>query len=203
MMGLVALLSVGALVGSACAEDEVAAPETSATAAPAATDAPAETTVPAEYVPPQGDIIGEALVAANVPELAGQFSTLAGYLIHTNLVAPLQAPNGPYTVFAPVNRAFDPLAEAGIIDLAFEDDAAVLTQVLTYHVVAGAYAPADLEDGMELETLQGETVVIGVDGDTITVNGNEVAAAGVPATNGYIYVMTDVLVPPSIAAALG
>jgi uncharacterized surface protein with fasciclin (FAS1) repeats len=53
-----------------------------------------------------------------------------------------------------------------------------------------------------LTTLQGEDLEVTVRGDRILINGNAVVAADVPATNGIIHVMDDVLVPPTIIEAL-
>ncbi len=166
----------------------------------------ATTTTLGPYVPPPGDIVGEALVAANVPELAGQFSTLAGLLVRADptagLVHALQGDEttDKLTVFAPLNSAFPKVPEVALEAVYADSDA--LTAVLTYHVVPGEYTSDTLEDGMKLTTLQGEELTITKDGDTISVNGNEVVAADVPATNGVIFVMGDVLVPPSIIEAL-
>lgn len=180
------LLAFGA---SGCAEE-------TSDAAPAATEAPAAaattTTTLGPYVPPPGDIVGEALVAANVPELAGQFSTLAGLLVRADLVAPLRG-EGPFTVFAPLNAAFEKVP-AATLDAVYADPD-LLASVLTYHVVPGEYTMADIEDGTELETLEGTTLTITKKGDATFVNGYEIAAADVPATNGLINVISDVLVP--------
>lgn len=186
-----AIVSVGlvALGTAGCAEETPdAATTTTAATAPADTT----TTTLGPYVPPQGDIVGEALVAANVPELAGQFATLAGLLVRADLVQPLRG-EGPFTVFAPLNSAFEKLP-AATLDAVYADPD-LLAAVLTYHVVPGSHPMADIEDGTELETLQGTTLTITRDGDMVMVNGYEIAASDVPATNGLINVIGDVLVP--------
>jgi uncharacterized surface protein with fasciclin (FAS1) repeats len=205
--GAVLCLGVLSIGATACSDDPSSAtPDT--TAAPPATDAPAETTAPPNtdpYVPPLGDIVGEALVAANVPDLAGQFSTLAGLLVRADptisLVHALQDDGSTkLTVFAPLNSAF-PKVPAVALEAVYADNAA-LTQVLTYHVVAGEYTSDMLTDGLTLTTLQGEDLEVTVKGEKILINGNAVIAADVPATNGVIHVMDDVLVPPTIISAL-
>jgi uncharacterized surface protein with fasciclin (FAS1) repeats len=205
--GAVLCLGVLSIGAAACSDDPAdTTPET--TAAPPATDAP-ETTAPPNtdpYIPPLGDIVGEALVAANVPDLAGQFSTLAGLLVRADptigLVHALQGDESTdkLTVFAPLNSAF-PKVPAVALEAVYADDAA-LTQVLTYHVVPGEYTSDMLTDGLTLTTLQGEDLEVSVRGDRILINGNAVVAADVPATNGVIHVMDDVLVPPTIIEAL-
>lgn len=200
--GAVLCLGVMSIGGAACSEDTT-------DAAPAPTEAPATTlattTTLGPYQPPLGDIVGQALAAANVPDLAGQFSTLAGLLVRAdpsiNLVHALQDDGTTkLTVFAPLNSAFLKVPSVAL-EAVYADNAA-LTQVLTYHVVAGEYPSSALTDGMKLTTLQGEEIEITLKGDKILVNGAEVVAADVPATNGVIYVMNDVLVPPTILQAL-
>lgn len=204
--GTVLCLGVVSIGTAACSEDSsTATPETTAAAAaPETTEAPTTTLGP--YEPPLGDIVGEALTAANVPDLAGQFSTLAGLLVRADpsiaLVHALQGDDttDKLTVFAPLNSAF-PKVPAVALEAVYADEAA-LTQVLTYHVVPGEYTSDMLTDGLVLTTLQGEDLEVTVRGDEILINGNAVVAADVPATNGVIHVMNDVLVPPSIITAL-
>jgi uncharacterized surface protein with fasciclin (FAS1) repeats len=199
-------LGVVSIGTAACSEDSsTATPETTvAAAAPESTEA--STTTLGPYVAPLGDIVGEALTAANVPDLAGQFSTLAGLLVRADpsigLVHALQGDEtvDKLTVFAPLNSAF-PKVPSVALEAVYADDAA-LTQVLTYHVVPGEYTSDMLTDGLVLTTLQGEDLEVTVSGDEILINGNAVVAADVPATNGVIHVMNDVLVPPTIIAAL-
>jgi hypothetical protein len=81
---------------------------------------------------------------------------------HTTLVAAVQAADlvealkgeGPFTVFAPTNAAFDALPAGTVDTLLMPENKGDLTNVLTYHVVPGAYTSADLSDGLELTTLQ-------------------------------------------------
>lgn len=174
---------------AACSDDEVNS--TPATEAPAGGGATETTTAPTTtlgpYVSPTGDIIGEALTKG------GEFTTLAALVVEAGLVQALRA-EGPFTVFAPVNAAFDALP-AGTLDAVWADKD-LMTSILTYHVIAGeALTAADLTDGQELTTLQGGKLVVGKSGDTITINGIEVAIADVAATNGVIHAIAGVLVP--------
>ncbi len=69
---------------------------------------------------------------------------------------------GPFTVFAPTNAAFAALP-AGTVDVLLKPESkAALTNVLTYHVVAGAVKAADLKDGQMVKTLQGEELIVSV-----------------------------------------
>lgn len=181
--------SAALLVGttSACGDDEA---DVSPTTTVAVEGEPVETTTTTlpPYVAPIGDIIGEALVA-------GQFTTLAGLLVEAGLVDALRDP-GPFTVFAPTDDAFLNVPET-TLDAVF-DDPDLMAAVLTYHVVAGeALNLADMEAGSTLTTLQGTTLTITKDGDKTFVNGIEIVAGDVPATNGVIHVIGGVLVPRS------
>ena len=139
---------------------------------------------------------------SNIVELAQatpSLSTLVTAVVEAELVETLSSA-GPFTVFAPTDEAFgNLLSELGITAeelLARED----LGAILTYHVVAGEAFAADLSDGQELTTVQGETLTvnIGDDGVTITdVNGNvsTVTLADVDASNGVVHVIDAVVLP--------
>ena len=76
----------------------------------------------------------------------------------------------------------------------------VLTQILTYHVVAGEVMSTDIEPG-DVPTVEGEDLTIKVTDGTVTVNGATVEAADVEASNGVIHVIDEVLVPPNVDVA--
>jgi len=167
-----------ALALGACAADARDATET----IPASGDAitmPTETT---ETPLPMGDIVATALTNH-------VFTQLAGLAIDAGLVETLRG--GPFTVFAPTDAAFAKLP----LDVlhAVQDDPATLATVLTHHVVAGSISPDQLVAG-ELTTVAGTTLTVTVVDGTTYVEGNAVGA-GVEATNGYVYVMSEVLVP--------
>ena len=184
-------LSLSILIGvvtTACGDDSADVTSSSMTTAGATETTMAPTTTLGPYVSPLGDIVGEALYA-------GSFVTLAGLLVRADLVQALRA-EGPFTVFAPTDDAFATVP-AGTLDAVISDPD-LLTSVLTYHVVAGEFTMSDAVDGDELTTLQGQTLTITKDGDTTFVNGIEIVAADVPATNGTINVLAaGVLVPPA------
>ncbi len=125
----------------------------------------------------------------------GDVSTLAAALEAAGLVPALQG-EGPFTVFAPVNSAFSALG-TGVVDALLDDDnAELLSRILTFHVVAGTAAfSEDLTDGQMVTTLEGEQLTIGVSGGGVTVNGAAVTTADIEATNGVIHLIDEVLVP--------
>jgi len=99
---------------------------------------------------------------------------------------------GAFTVFAPNNAAFE-AAKATVEKVS--KDKAKLASVLKFHVVEGSLKAADLTDGKELVTLNGEKLKVSVKEGKVMVNGAEVVAADVAASNGTVHVINAVLVP--------
>ncbi|WAT17656.1 fasciclin domain-containing protein [Aurantiacibacter sp. MUD11] len=117
------------------------------------------------------------------------------------------AGEGPFTVFAPTNAAFDALPE-GTVETLTTTETEQLGAILTYHVVAGEVMAADLlaaiegagEAGYSVETVNGGTLVASVvDGGVVLTDaqGNtaNVTATDVDASNGVIHVIDTVLMP--------
>ena len=126
----------------------------------------------------------------------------AGSKDHTTLVKAVQAAGlenslanqGPFTVFAPTDAAFKALP-SGALDKVMGDKN-LLTTVLGYHVYVGSSLKESmLTDGDELSMFDGGTAKISVKGGKISINGANVLAA-VPASNGMVYVIDKVLLPP-------
>lgn len=122
---------------------------------------------------------------------AGDFTTLVAAVEAAGLVDTLKG-EGPFTVFAPTDAAFAALPE-GTVE-ALLADIPTLTSILTYHVVPGAVMSTDLSDGMMAETVNGQSVTIGL-GDAVTVDGATVTTADIVATNGVIHVIDAVILP--------
>ena len=100
---------------------------------------------------------------------------------------------GPFTVFAPTDEAFAALPEGTVEGLLADPEA--LAAILTYHVVAGKVMSTDLSDGMTAMTVNGADVTIMTEGG-VMVNGANVVAADIEASNGVIHVIDTVLMPP-------
>jgi uncharacterized surface protein with fasciclin (FAS1) repeats len=105
--------------------------------------------------------------------------------------------DGPFTIFAPSNEAFDALPEGTVDALLLDDNRDQLTDILTYHVVPGVYRAADLQNGQTLETLQGETLSVTVIDGRVLINGAEVIQTDVEASNGVVHVVSSVILPPT------
>ncbi len=173
------------LVGTVASEDEKAAAEAAALGVDGINTVVNRITVEAA---PTNTIVD---IAAGNPD----FSTLVGALGNAGLADTL-AGDGPFTVFAPDNAAFEALGEVP------EGDE--LANVLSYHVVPGKLTAADLATGT-LTTVQGTDLDVVVESGSVTINGVAVKAADIDADNGVIHVLDGVLIPatPTLNAELG
>ena len=122
---------------------------------------------------------------------AGTFETLVAAVTAAGLVDTLKG-DGPFTVFAPTDEAFAALPEGTVEGLLA--DIPALTEILTYHVVAGKVMSTDLTNGMTPATVQGGTITIDLS-DGVMVNNATVIAADVETSNGVIHVIDTVLLP--------
>jgi uncharacterized surface protein with fasciclin (FAS1) repeats len=129
-----------------------------------------------------------------VASAAGTFTTLVAAVQAAGLVGTLSGP-GPFTVFAPTDEAFAKLP-AGTVQ-ALLNDPATLASILTYHVVAGRVTAADVVNLTSATTVNGQPVSIQVNGGTVRINGANVIATDVAASNGVIHVIDTVLLPPN------
>ena len=122
------------------------------------------------------------------------FSTLVAAVSAAGLVETLQGP-GPFTVFAPTNDAFAALPAGTVEGLLQPENQDQLVSILTYHVVPGNVTSDQLAgQQLNVATVQGQTVSI--DGTSgVTVNGANVVAADIAASNGVIHVIDTVLLP--------
>jgi uncharacterized surface protein with fasciclin (FAS1) repeats len=124
-------------------------------------------------------------------ESAGSFSTLLAALDAADLVDTLKG-TGPFTVFAPTDAAFEALPE-GVLDDLLANKAA-LTEVLTYHVVAGKLMASDVVALSSVTTLQGGDLAIDTT-DIVKIGGATIIQTDVECSNGVIHVIDTVLVP--------
>lgn len=120
-------------------------------------------------------------------------SILVAALKKANLVDTLKG-EGPFTVFAPTNEAFEKLLKE--LDITSEELLAHpdLEKVLTYHVVSGEVKSTDLEDKMEADTVNGQKLKVDLT-DGVMVNDAKVTKADIEAKNGVIHLIDKVLVP--------
>lgn len=134
---------------------------------------------------------------------------------HTTLVAAVKAADlvgalkgeGPFTVFAPTNAAFDKLPEQTLNSLLKPENKDQLASILTYHVVPGNLGSKEVvgaiqagNGSVELETLQGGTLTAMIKDGNVYIedeNGNTamVTAVDLRASNGVIHVIDTVVLP--------
>ncbi|MDZ8029290.1 MAG: fasciclin domain-containing protein [Nostoc sp. DedQUE11] len=129
---------------------------------------------------------------------SNSFSTLTSLLKTAGLAETLQQP-GPYTVFAPTNDAFAALPASTLEQLQQPQNREALVKILSYHVVPGAVTASQLTNG-ELKTFEERPVNIQIDraNNQVAVNNARVVQADVPASNGVIHAINQVLIPPDI-----
>ncbi len=135
-----------------------------------------------------------AVAASNNPLLKTLVAAVSGGLNpKVNLVDTLNG--GEFTVFAPVDDAFGKLDAATVKALSQPKNAALLTQILTYHVVPGQIAP-DKIAGTQT-TVEGGDVDVTGSGDNLRVNDASVICGGVKTANATVYLIDSVLQPTS------
>jgi transforming growth factor-beta-induced protein len=136
------------------------------------------------------DVLVGSTNAAERAKATPATETLASALSAAGLESTLEG-DGPFTVFAPVNAAFDGIDAD---ELLANDD--LLNEVLTYHVVSGqALASGDIAEGTSTaQTVEGGTLTINKTADgAVTVNGASVTTADIQTTNGVIHLIDGVL----------
>lgn len=127
------------------------------------------------------------------------FSTLVAALSAAGLVDTLRG-EGPFTIFAPTNAAFEALPEGTVETLLQPENVDQLRSILLYHVVPGSITSDQvLGQRLDVATVNGATVrVDGTGGKynaAVRVNDANVTGADVLATNGVIHVIDKVLIP--------
>ncbi|NNE56161.1 MAG: T9SS type A sorting domain-containing protein, partial [Flavobacteriales bacterium] len=103
---------------------------------------------------------------------------------------------GPFTVFAPTDDAFDALP-AGTLDELLMDPTGALADILLYHVAAGATFSADLMDGQTITMLSTTDVTVTINMDGVFINDAMVTVVDLEADNGVVHVIDAVLLPPT------
>jgi uncharacterized surface protein with fasciclin (FAS1) repeats len=200
---LVALAT--SLVLASCGNDKPATTETETTSTINPADSIAAVAGDsARMAKPEGVMVDGVAMTADkniVANASGakSVSTLVAAVKQAGLVETLSG-TGPFTVFAPTNAAFDKLPKGAVAGLMDPASKAKLAGVLTYHVIPGRLVAADLKDGQELTTVNGEKLHITVKNGQIMVgNGKDAPAtvqiADVISSNGVTHVIDSVVLP--------
>ena len=104
---------------------------------------------------------------------------------------------GPFTVFAPTNAAFDKLPAGTVDGLLKPEKKDALTDILQYHVSVGVFKEDMFQDGQSIGQVNGGNITISKKDGKLMVNGVANIIGTVPASNGIVYVIDAVLLPPS------
>ena len=144
----------------------------------------------------------ETVTLPNIPATAvstGEHTSLVAALAHANLVGVLSG-DGPYTVFAPTDSAFEEIG-LNLSDYYTDEENETLAKILSYHVAMGSVMSSELEDGMEINSLIQEPITVNIYGQgAVVLNGEaSVTTADVETSNGIIHVIDKVLMPPSMS----
>jgi len=132
------------------------------------------------------DVVQRAIVTEET-------ATLVDAVVAGDLVSTLQG-TGPFTVFAPINAAFEALGTTTIEALLDPANQAILQDVLTYHVIPSKVMAADLTDGAMVATVEGGDVTIDLSDPTMPmVNGAKIIATDIVTENGVIHLIDGVL----------
>jgi uncharacterized surface protein with fasciclin (FAS1) repeats len=130
------------------------------------------------------------------------FSTLVTALKAADLVEALKG-EGPFTVFAPTNEAFEALPDGALDNLLKPANKSELQRILTYHVLEGNVTAGDVTGLDEAKTLEGSKVGIETKDGTVMLTGDNqatVTKTDIAASNGVIHVIDAVLMPPAKTA---
>lgn len=134
------------------------------------------------------------------------FTTLVAAVKAANLVEVLNS-DGPFTVFAPVNTAFDKLPEGTVSTLLKPENKKLLTSILTYHVVAGKFKAKDVVKAINankgkfvIKTVQGGKLTASISNGKVILtdekgNNSTVIITDVKASNGVVHAIDSVVMP--------
>lgn len=211
----VALVSSLGLLTAACGSDDT----DSSSSSSSSSATPSEEMTESEGMDPAADLVGAGCAdyAEQVPDGAGSVEGMAMDPVTTaasnnpllktltaavsgqlnpdvNLVDTLNG--GEFTVFAPVDDAFAKIDAKTLETLKTPEGAKTLESILTYHVVPGRMAPADVAGTHK--TANGAEVTVEGSGDDLTVgaDGAKVVCGGVQTQNATVYLIDSVLMPP-------
>ena len=125
---------------------------------------------------------------------AGSFNTLVAAVQAAGLEDTLRS-DGPFTVFAPTDAAFDKLPDGTVESLLQPENLETLQSILLFHVSPGEYDAAKALEQGELPTANGEPVSVYIDGDSAEVNDANIIITDIQASNGIIHVIDAVILP--------
>jgi uncharacterized surface protein with fasciclin (FAS1) repeats len=151
---------------------------------------------------PDVKLSGQSAVSDNVsnPNIV---QIAAGSKDHSTLVTAVKTAElvdvlsnaGPFTVFAPINAAFAKLPAGTVEGLLKPEKKDALADILQYHVFVGVYKADQFRDGQVLNQVNGGNIKITMENGKPLINGKAHILASIPASNGIIHVIDEVLIP--------
>uniref|UniRef100_A0A7N5ZU83 Periostin, osteoblast specific factor a n=1 Tax=Anabas testudineus TaxID=64144 RepID=A0A7N5ZU83_ANATE len=131
----------------------------------------------------------------NVLDVTDELSSFSAAALASGVMDKLDRP-GHFTLFAPTNEAFENL-NPGYLERIMKDKT-VIAALVNYHLLKSVQCSEAIMSGSVYETVEGGTIEIGCDGDSLTVNGIKmVLKKDIVTTNGVIHLIDQVLVPNS------
>ena len=113
--------------------------------------------------------------------------------VHASGLDQVLSGNGPFTVFAPTDLAFEKMDKGVMENLLKPENKTKLTDLLNRHVVAGKINFKDLKDGEKLKTVNGKELLVHVKDGNTTIDGAKILGHDVKATNGVIHSVESVI----------
>ena len=184
----------------------IAIPALASALALAACGGPAEDTATVADETAVSEVATDEGTIVEVAQGNPDFSTLVSAITAADLGETLSG-DGPFTVFAPANSAFDKLPDGTLDNLMMEENREEFQGLLTYHVVPGETNAATLMDAIkandgtyELTTVNGATLTASMEGDNVILTDaaggkSTITATDVEASNGVIHVIDTVVMP--------
>jgi uncharacterized surface protein with fasciclin (FAS1) repeats len=169
-------------------------PGATTTPSPTTTSTPIPTSTPTPTLSPSpGSASSTKSTVVGIASADSNFKTLTKALKASGLDKKLSGP-GPFTVFAPTDKAFAALPPNTLATLLKPANKQKLISLLNYHIVSGQEKSTDLKAG-SVPTLAGRSVTVKVQPSGITVNNAKVVKADITASNGIIHAVDKVLMP--------
>ena len=123
-----------------------------------------------------------------------KFSTLLDGFIQAHSLDSTLKSNGPYTIFAPTDKAFRKMPDDDRMSLWANKEK--LKQVLQYMVVEGKIKTIDMKKEPKLKTMEGHSIAITTKGNDIYADKSLILTTDIPCSNGVIHVLDEVIMPP-------
>ncbi|QTN31719.1 CIA30 family protein [Akkermansiaceae bacterium] len=137
--------------------------------------------------PPENDILA-------VAEKNGNFKTLIAAVKAAGLVDALSA-DGPITILAPTDEAFDRLPEGTVESLLQKENLGKLRSILTGHAIPGKVSAGDALNARKAKSISGQTINFAIKDGTLKANSSTILSTDIACDNGIIHIIDAVLLP--------